>query len=614
MKKTFSITILFCLTQFAFAQQTLPFYDNFEGANNWTIVNGTQTNKWFIDTATFVSSNHSIYISDNGGTTNMYSNSSSITHFYADFIATQSGCVTLEFDWKCLGEPGFDFMSVYKTNKTVSPQAGVAMIVNGTTLLIGGPYVNQANVQHAIINFSAASNDTVRLVFSWVNDNSGNFQPPASVDNIAFTVQPGQANDVPCLATSLPFNTWTPGDNTCAGNSDEPAPPACFNNANATQINTVWYNFTAPASGCVKIKTKASIFFDTQIALYGGVSTPVLCSFGSTLNFIDCNDNAPTCGFSSSQSSELNVDSLTPGLIYYLEVDGGYAATDTFSVLLIDGGANCQNNFPPIYAQDCASPIPVCADSILIPDPGYQGNGNICDFSSTYCLVSGERSSAWFKITIALAGQLMFDIIPNDYMSGFATDYDFIIWRMDSVGGSVACFQLFTDTIPPAACNFNVEKLTGCYINGNSPPAYPGYDDGYEIPINVLPGEIYYLVAQNYANNGSGFKLRLVNTAPGVIATCGVGAAEITNNNFYFTVRPNPLTNQSEIKYVLHSTATVQTDVVNVLGQKVKSFNTEIQSAGTHSFTINKSDINNGIYLVRIVVDGKTFVKRLVVN
>ena len=113
MKKTFSITILFCLTQFAFAQQTLPFYDNFEGANNWTIVNGTQTNKWFIDTATFVSSNHSIYISDNGGTTNMYSNSSSITHFYADFIATQSGCVTLEFDWKCLGEPGFDFMSLH---------------------------------------------------------------------------------------------------------------------------------------------------------------------------------------------------------------------------------------------------------------------------------------------------------------------------------------------------------------------------------------------------------------------------------------------------------------------------------------------------------------------
>ena len=153
MKKIFSITILFCLTQFAFAQYALPFFDDFEGANNWTIVNGAQTNKWFIDTAMYVSSNHSIYVSNNGGVTNTYDvTQNSASHFYADFIATTGGCILLEFDWKNVGESGYDYLTVWKTKTNYVPVAGVDVIPNSYTQLMGGPYNSSNFYTHVAVS------------------------------------------------------------------------------------------------------------------------------------------------------------------------------------------------------------------------------------------------------------------------------------------------------------------------------------------------------------------------------------------------------------------------------------------------------------------------------
>lgn len=613
MKQLYFCTVLIFISLRVYSQHTIPFSDDFEGPLNWTIVNGTQTNKWFIDTATYASSNHSIYISNTNGNTNNYNEDSiSVTHFYSDFIVPFSGCIQLEFDWHC-GGGGFDGFQTWIVPLNYVPQPGILPVPGPGIYTIGSPLGNSANFQHATVGLGAVPNDTLRLLFTWQNDDISSVQPPAAIDNITITSQPGPSNDYPCNAVPLTFGNWVLGNDSCSGYYDEPAPPPCFF-LPAMDLQTVWFSFIAPPSGCVRIKTRGNTVWNTHVGLYGGVSTPVMCDSAATLSYIACSNTAPACGAGPSLPAELTADSLTPGLIYYIMVDGAGASRGSFYIIIIDGGINCLNPFPPLYGQDCEVPIPACPDSLIIPNPGFRGVGTVCDFTTGYCIATGERGAGWFKITIAQAGQLMFDIVYNDYLTGPPVDYDFIIWRMDSAGGSVSCQQLANDTITPAACNFNFQPVTGCYTGGNSPPAYPGYDTGYEPPVNVLPGEIYYLAVINFTQAGIGFKLSFLNTAPGVISPCNVAVNEIPVDYFYFTVLPNPVTNQSVIKYSLHSGAFVQVDVLNVLGQKIKSFAQEFKNSGAHSLTLDKSDFSNGIYLLQISVNGKLYVKRIVVN
>jgi len=96
---------------------------------------------------------------------------------------------------------------------------------------------------------------------------------------------------------------------------------------------------------------------------------------------------------------------------------------------------------PEIEGQDCGSPIIVCNQNTQVGDPGFQLFGNNCDFpgAGTNCLYTAERGSAWYQINIASAGNLEFNIIPNDWVgapSTACTDYDFAVWKIAGSGAT----------------------------------------------------------------------------------------------------------------------------------------------------------------------------------
>src|SRR5690606_22614484 len=71
----------------------LDYSDGFEGTNNWTLINGTQTNKWFISNFVNNGGTKSLYISNTTtGTNNNYTilNAASVSHAYRD-IAIPAG-------------------------------------------------------------------------------------------------------------------------------------------------------------------------------------------------------------------------------------------------------------------------------------------------------------------------------------------------------------------------------------------------------------------------------------------------------------------------------------------------------------------------------------------
>ncbi|HOM80084.1 MAG TPA: choice-of-anchor J domain-containing protein, partial [Candidatus Cloacimonas acidaminovorans] len=196
----------------------LPFTEDFEGAINWTIVNGTQTNKWFVGSVPAYSGN-SAYISKDNGTTYEYNTgSSSVVHLYRD-IAFPAGALeyNLSFMFKCGGESTYDGLKVFLVDTSTIPAAGTQL----TTGQIGNTWYNLTTnwTEKTITINNAIAGTTKRLVFSWRNDSSGGIQPPAAIDNIELTyTMPNPSPEPPSepvpddLATDVPLNqilSWT---------------------------------------------------------------------------------------------------------------------------------------------------------------------------------------------------------------------------------------------------------------------------------------------------------------------------------------------------------------------------------------------------------------------
>jgi hypothetical protein len=336
------------------------------------------------------------------------------------------------------------------------------------------------------------------IVDSWASPSNVNYDIAIS------SLGSGPINDLPCNATGIALNANLTGDNSCSGNASEPTAPACWV---AGSYNTVWYRCVCPASGQLTIRTTLGTLTNTQIALYSGTC--------SALTLVACNDNAPACGSSSYNNSQITATGLVAGNSYWIAVDGTGNLTGTFDVMVVDGSVG----FPPAAGQDCSSPNPVCQQSIAVGNPGYQAYGNICDFpgGGTNCLLSGERGSAWYNIPINAAGFLEFDIVPNDYTGGSgccSTDYDFAVWKVAGTG-STTCAGIAAGAAP-ISCNYSGLGVTGCFsaANGTSPAAYPGYGGAYQQRITVAAGDVYELVVSNFSNSTSGFTLNFSATSP----------------------------------------------------------------------------------------------------
>lgn len=135
----------------------------------------------------------------------------------------------------------------------------------------------------------------------------------------SYTSPPG--NDDICNATPIAINNTVTGNNACATvQSGE----VNSSNGNISPSNTVWYQFTAPASGHVSVSTDfAGTTFDTEIAIYrdnGGVCPGT--NWGS-LTEVGNNDDIILL---FNLDSEVELECLTAGGTYYVQVDGNSAS------------------------------------------------------------------------------------------------------------------------------------------------------------------------------------------------------------------------------------------------------------------------------------------------
>jgi len=128
--------------------------------------------------------------------TNTYDiSSASVVHFYRDIIISSSTSSTLSFDIKCYGQASNAGLRVYLCEDSFTPVVGTLPI---GTYLDGYSQFNSWQSRSITIP-PPTVNSRKRLVFTWVNNGYGGYNPPAAVDNIVY-------NGVP-LSPVLHLNT-----------------------------------------------------------------------------------------------------------------------------------------------------------------------------------------------------------------------------------------------------------------------------------------------------------------------------------------------------------------------------------------------------------------------
>jgi hypothetical protein len=169
----------------------LPYTQNFTTANDFVFVNGAQTNIWVYGAATGNPAN-SLYISNNSGAANAYSNTiNTVAHAFRP-IAIPSGTTlaSFSFDWKAVGESCCDYLRVWLVPENFTPTAGTQITAGSGRIQVGGNFNNQTTWQtysSAVLNLTTFANTTMRLVFEWRNDGSSG-STPAAIDNISLSI------------------------------------------------------------------------------------------------------------------------------------------------------------------------------------------------------------------------------------------------------------------------------------------------------------------------------------------------------------------------------------------------------------------------------------------
>ena len=169
----------------------LNYIEDFEGTHGWEFTNGTQVNKWYVGTAVNNGGTKSLYISNNNGTANTYTiTTTSVTQAYKQIaIPANTADVQIGFDWRADGEGSstlYDYFRVWVVPATFTPTPGTQIAAGGGRVQVGGSFnLNPSwTTYNGVVNLSAFAGQDVRLVFEWRNDGSAGTQPPVAIDNV----------------------------------------------------------------------------------------------------------------------------------------------------------------------------------------------------------------------------------------------------------------------------------------------------------------------------------------------------------------------------------------------------------------------------------------------
>ncbi len=296
-------------------------------------------------------------------------------------------------------------------------------------------------------------------------------------------------------------------DNIGATLSPEPLPFCWFNG----HSHDVWFSFipTAPAAFFQ--------LFGQQSINDNNVPTPSMVIYGG-----DCNNLMElACGsVADGQGTnilELVVNNLTIGQVYYIRIDAEQNREGTFGL--------CIESFIPIPSpeSDCPDAVVLCDKSGFFVE-NLDSVGDLPnELEGASCAgpgQGGEEASVWYTWTCDQTGTLTFTITPNN-PNDDEEDIDFVVYRLP--GGlddctnreSVRCMFSGRSAGNTPAQNAPCFGPTGLAEGETDTEEFAGCDNGsnnFLAPLNMVSGESYALVINNFSQSGFGFEIEFGGT------------------------------------------------------------------------------------------------------
>lgn len=279
-------------------------------------------------------------------------------------------------------------------------------------------------------------------------------------------------------------------------------PATCF----GTTQNDVWFAFTAMATD-VSIIVRGA----TAVAPGGTLQRPQLALYfgncGGTINQLEC-QTAPV----NANVVEGYQGGLFVGSTYLLRIQGAAGQTGTFQI--------CINNYnPPVDpASDCPEASILCDKSPFVVQSVTGAGTNIAELNDATCFSNGapgnyETNSTWFVWTCSQSGTLEFTLTPLNTTD----DLDFVVYRLPNGIGNCQGKQVVRcmasgDFVFPSPCmgptglkagDPDISEDAGCQNAG---------DDAWLSPLDMVAGETYALIVNNFTSTGNGFSVEFGGT------------------------------------------------------------------------------------------------------
>lgn len=209
-----------------------PYYTGFEADEDagWGV--SANINQWTIGDATASEGDFALYVSNDGGQSNNYSDVPTLAYAYRSFVLDEPGLYNFSFDWRAVGDEYSDYLRVFLVPDSLADfESDVfpGTATNYMTFRYNVPtgwydfnsttprhYFNQSTWQtkQASFNITAANAGTYRLTFLWCNNQAQNFPTAAAIDNVSVSrntcpMPLGLALDA-ATENTLQLS-WTPG-------------------------------------------------------------------------------------------------------------------------------------------------------------------------------------------------------------------------------------------------------------------------------------------------------------------------------------------------------------------------------------------------------------------
>ncbi len=266
--------------------------------------------------------------------------------------------------------------------------------------------------------------------------------------------------------------------------------------------NDVWFAFTPGATDVtitvrgITSQAPGGTLYTPQIAIYAGTC-------GGVINQLECQSAPPQANVVEGYQGGLFV-----GSTYLIRVQGKGGQTGTFQL--------CINNYnPPVEpTSDCPQSAVLCDKSSFVVQKVSGAGQDIKELNDATCFFGGvggnfETNSTWFVWTCSQSGTLEFTLTPLNV----SDDLDFVVYRLPNGIGNcqdkeiVRCnaagdFAFSSPCMGPTGLqpgDSDLSENAGCQDPG---------DDAWVAPFDMVAGESYALVVNNFSSTGNGFNLQ----------------------------------------------------------------------------------------------------------